>query len=412
MKKVLMIAYYFPPIAGAAAVRTSKFAKYLPRFGWNPRILTVRNIDRFAVKLDHDNARDKLSEAKIFRSYSVPLGWIYKVGRLGICYKWFSAPDPFIGWLPFAVSLGKKIAAKEEIDMIYASCPPATGLLIGAWLKGVTKKPLIVEYQDLWIGNPFTSYPTRIHYNLEKRAEEWALKDCDAIVTTNRSQKKELLNLYPFLEEANIHIITNGFDPEDFSDVKPYKYDRFTMVHAGTIYGPRVDHFRIFLKALHRLLVCTKIPDFQIVLVGSSPYERNLTEFIHELDLTAKVVRLGRRSHGETIQFILGADVLLLIPGSPSVVPIKLSEYLAAGKFIFNISDPSGETARIIDRASVGTTVKPDVFSVQKSLHEILILKSRKIKKNTAVLKEFSGIELAKKLASIFDLVLKKMRIR
>jgi len=158
--------------------------------------------------------------------------------------------------------------------------------------------------------------------------------------------------------------------------------------------------------------VCTKILDFQIVLVGSSPYERNLTKFIRKLDLTAKVVRLGQRSHGETIQFILGADVLLLIPGSPSVVPIKLSEYLAAGKFIFNISDPSGETARIIDRARVGTTVKPDVFSVQKSLHEILILKSRKIKKNAEVLKEFSDIELAKKLASIFDLVLKKTRIR
>jgi len=124
------------------------------------------------------------------------------------------------------------------------------------------------------------------------------------------------------------------------------------------------------------------------------------------------VILLGQKSHAESVQFALGADALLLIPGSPSVVPIKLPEYLAAGKFILNISDPSGETARIIDQANAGITVKPDIFSVQKLLHEILILKTRKIKKNTEALKQFSDVELAKKLASIFDLVLKKSHIK
>lgn len=409
MKKVLMIAYYFPPIAGAAAVRTLKFAKYLSQFGWKPVILTVRNPDRFAVKLDRNDMGDELGEERIFRSYSIPLGWICKIGRLGINYKWFFTPDPFITWLPSAFYLGKEIVTDENIDLIYALCPPATGLLVSALLKRVAKNPLVVEYQDLWIGNPFTSYPTRIHYNLEKKMEEQVLKYCDAIVTTTNCQKEELLNVYPFLEKTSVHIVTNGFDPKDFSDVKPIKYDKFTIVHTGTIYGPRVDHFKIFLKALHRLLQRTEVPDFQIVLVGSLKRGR---KFIHELGLTSRVILLGQKSHAESVQFALGADALLLIPGSPSVVPIKLPEYLAAGKFILNISDPSGETARIIDQANAGITVKPDIFSVQKLLHEILILKTRKIKKNTEALKQFSDVELAKKLASIFDLVLKKSHIK
>ena len=40
MKKVLIIAYYFPPRPGVASLRLRGLAKYLPEFGWEPIILT------------------------------------------------------------------------------------------------------------------------------------------------------------------------------------------------------------------------------------------------------------------------------------------------------------------------------------------------------------------------------------
>lgn len=404
MNKVLMVMYHFPPVATAAALRNLKFAKYLPRFLWKPVVLTVRNPDRFMVQLDPNHTEDKLYGAKIFRGHSTPLGWILKTGRLGINYKWFLPVDVFIGWLPFATHLGRKIIAKEKIDLIYASCPPATGLIIGAFLGRITKKPLVVEYQDLWTGNPFTLYPSSHHQNLEETIEERVLQNCEAVVTASKRQKEDLVKGFPFLKETDVHVITNGFDYEDFSDVKPHRYDRFTIVHTGTIYGPRVGHFKIFLKALHRLLKSERVPDLQVVLVGISPsgVERDLTKFIHELGLTAKVLRLGLKSHKETIRFVLGADILLLVPGSSSVVPIKTSEYLAAGKFIFNISNPSGETAQMIDEAKAGVTVKPDVSSVQESLRNVLVSKDHSLVKSPSVLKQFSLDELTKKLVSVF----------
>ena len=36
MKNILMIATYFPPMAGIGTVRITKFVKYLPIYGWNP----------------------------------------------------------------------------------------------------------------------------------------------------------------------------------------------------------------------------------------------------------------------------------------------------------------------------------------------------------------------------------------
>jgi len=42
LKKVLFIAYLFPPVAGGGVQRSSKFVKYLPHFGWELIVLTVK----------------------------------------------------------------------------------------------------------------------------------------------------------------------------------------------------------------------------------------------------------------------------------------------------------------------------------------------------------------------------------
>lgn len=41
-KKVLVIAYYFPPMENIGILRTLRYVKHLPSFGWDPIVLTVR----------------------------------------------------------------------------------------------------------------------------------------------------------------------------------------------------------------------------------------------------------------------------------------------------------------------------------------------------------------------------------
>ena len=41
-KRVLMIAFHFPPSGAVAAQRASKFARYLPEFGWEPIVVARR----------------------------------------------------------------------------------------------------------------------------------------------------------------------------------------------------------------------------------------------------------------------------------------------------------------------------------------------------------------------------------
>ena len=42
MKRVLLIAYAYPPCSEIGAIRPAGLAKYLPRFGWEPTVLTVK----------------------------------------------------------------------------------------------------------------------------------------------------------------------------------------------------------------------------------------------------------------------------------------------------------------------------------------------------------------------------------
>lgn len=40
MRRVLVLAYHFPPIGGAGVQRNAKFVRYLPEFGYEPVVVT------------------------------------------------------------------------------------------------------------------------------------------------------------------------------------------------------------------------------------------------------------------------------------------------------------------------------------------------------------------------------------
>src|SRR5579859_2373383 len=42
---VLLVTYLFPPIGGPGVQRNLKYVKYLPKFNWDPWVLTVKHIN-------------------------------------------------------------------------------------------------------------------------------------------------------------------------------------------------------------------------------------------------------------------------------------------------------------------------------------------------------------------------------
>jgi len=91
LKKVLIISYYWPPAGGPGSQRVVKFVKYLPEFGWEPVVLTVKN-GEFPY-IDPSLEKDIPKNLNVYRTaswepfllYKKSRNWMRKCGRKGIC---------------------------------------------------------------------------------------------------------------------------------------------------------------------------------------------------------------------------------------------------------------------------------------------------------------------------------------
>ncbi len=103
MKKVLMIAYDYPPLGDGGVFRTLKFTKYLPKFGFQPYVLTVKN--PMHIIRDPTLLREIPPEVKVFRTFSFEHRVLRAPRLLNIYLKWFYIPDVNIGPTTFSKAL-------------------------------------------------------------------------------------------------------------------------------------------------------------------------------------------------------------------------------------------------------------------------------------------------------------------
>ncbi len=48
MYKALILAYYYPPMGLSGVQRILKFTKYMPKFNWQPVVITTGNVAYYA----------------------------------------------------------------------------------------------------------------------------------------------------------------------------------------------------------------------------------------------------------------------------------------------------------------------------------------------------------------------------
>lgn len=383
MRNLLMVAYVFPPIGGIGAQRTVQFAKYLPQFGWRPVVLTVGTSPDFI--LDESLADTLPPEVAVYRARSwEPLNAArakkvadrVETGSSGssmrqrliqglkAVYGALRVPDDKVGWLPHAVSLGKRIVVDEKIDLIYATAPPYTNLLVGRSLARATSLPLVVDYRDEWSTIEYRALPTNfVTRALNRRMERAVLRNADLVISALSSLEPRLRanRLVPL--SVPFEYIPNGFDPADYGDSTPessHSTRKLLIVYTGTFYGERQTP-EYFLRGLNEFL--KQQPDarthLDVRFVGSI-FGRH-AGLIPELGLADVVTVLGVVTHREAIQHQLAADLLLLIigkgAGSELVLTGKLFEYLGAQRPILALVPPAGAAAELIRSTQTGFVV-------------------------------------------------------
>lgn len=87
MKKVLILAYYYPPIGGAGVQRVSKFIKYLPEYGFSPVVVAGTGTDNSKQFLE-----DKTLEANVEHLSGGKADANFYLMAEKFCRKWKNIP--------------------------------------------------------------------------------------------------------------------------------------------------------------------------------------------------------------------------------------------------------------------------------------------------------------------------------
>jgi glycosyltransferase involved in cell wall biosynthesis len=439
VKKVIVIARMFPPFHPVGfSIRVVKFVKYLPTLGWLPSVLTVA--DRKESELDPRLGSATLlseipREVLIHRTRAgAPLRFLDKDGafqeqnrvarllikllrgaRRRLIYP-LLLPDQCIGWLPFALTRGRNIVRTEGIDVILATCPPFSVALIGACLKVLTGKRLLLDFRDDWIDTTEFRAKGSIRRVIERRMERWSVKVADKIVLVTEASKHGFMERYSQESGNKFVVIPNGCDLEEFAALKSMRvarnYSKFTIVHAGSLIdsGPWTRSAAALFRAVRRVLQQEPelVQRLRLVFAGDFP-ERH-RQLADEMGLSGLIEELGHLPHEEVLRVMKSADLLVAIAteGRPTAIPGKIYEYWAVGGPPILLLSGAGAASTLVERNGLGITVDPaDVAGIQEAILTVY----RKSKSPTPLRVNSAGIEahdrkaLSRQLAHLLSTV-------
>lgn len=422
-RKVLVIAYYFPPMGFSGVQRTAKFVKYMTKFGWEPTVLTISPKAYYAFdetllkELEERNIRiirtgSKDPTQRVINQSKIKSEFLRKI--LNRISQTFILPDNKRFWMKSALKEARKLLEKETFDIIFATAPPYTDLRIGAQLKKEFNIPLILDYRDAWLDDGLSFYPTPIHRWIVKAMEREVLHQSNKIVVYTRQIKEHLLRLYPFLSADEIVIIPHGYDKEDFeiNFTPDTEKTKLRITYSGAFYDDRTPKF--FIEAVEKLFYERPDIENQIEFYFVGRFPSYYLKKIKNSRLKYTFNFTGYVDHKTNISYLLNSDVLWLMirhKKNPHLYATsKLFEYIRTGKPILACVPKNGAAAYILKDYGASFINEPDnVEEIKNTLVQIFELyKNGNLPSGDKnFIEQFERKKLTQELIKIFQFNLK-----
>ena len=354
MKKVLLIAECFPPHPAIGARRPYGLAKYLPKFGWNPIVLTVKHPGKppegiKKIETDYKDIvaviRSKIrfnSEKMIheqFAGITVSKNFDYQTWRskiIKLVKEIIVFPDDERGWYRYAIKSASELCSKEGFDAIISTSSPVTSHLIARKLKRKYNIPWVADLRDLWTQNPYINKFGLIKY-FERRLELKTLSDADIIVTVTDPWIDTLKTLH---KNKEVYCVTNGYDKDDFSKLQSKLTSKFTLTYTGQLYNGKRDPSILF-KVVAQLINENRIDRDLINIRLFCHKEDWLIEEIKKYNLEGVVNCYGFVSREESLKRQRDSQLLLLLlwdnEKEEGFCPGKIYEYFGVRRPIIAI---------------------------------------------------------------------------
>jgi glycosyltransferase involved in cell wall biosynthesis len=426
MKKVLFIAYYFPPMGGSGVQRSLKFVKYMQDYGYLPVILTVNSLFTRWIK-DKTMIHEIPLNVPIYRTFTIDMNWIYKVLwglRLNRVVLWIQSnwvlPDSEITWICFAKKSIITIMKEHTIELAYITAPPFSAMLLGPYLKKKYNMRYLVDFRDEWSNNPYRN-DSRMQAKAKSKElsmEKEVLSYCTGIVYTHPQYMKENFeNKYPFLRNKKNRIISNGYDESDFTHADSFQRNRnvkMTIVYIGTFYGRRQP--RCLWEAIYNLIESGKLvsDNIEIRIIGRNTKSFVLGQYANDNEVNKIVRVINNRPYAEALSELMKSDMLMLFiaPGNNSraEIPGKLFEYIRTYKPIFAVIPPDGVAAEILQKSKTGiicdSSNAKDVEKCFLGAYQSWVNNNLYVEPDKEYIASYNRQSLTKELVSLFKEIL------
>jgi len=373
MRRLLYIAYHFPPTGGAGVQRSLKFIKYLPEFSVLPVVLTGSG---------ESDGRWTPPDPSLQRD--VPPG--VPVRRI----TWPKPSHPGYGeHLKHALQAAHEAVRTHEAECILVSMSPFCDARIASELSARTGLPWIADLRDPWALDEFQVYRSAWHRQQARRLMGRALQSAAVIIMNTPESARRFKEAFPHIR-SRVVAITNGYDAADFAElIAPEHSDKFTIVHSGFFHTDaglqqrrRALEYRLLgriepgvqlLSRSHYYLVEAlekwmkdqpgAISEVRVRCVGA------MTDTDHTIVGRSPIAKLFEFTqylpHDECLRVVRTADLLFLPlhkmpPGRRSgIVPGKTYEYMASGRPIL-AALPEGDARDYVVNAGTGLVCEPD----------------------------------------------------
>lgn len=382
---LLVVAYHFPPVGGAATQRALGLVHHLPHYGFRTIVLTGPGATAdFWSPPDEVLVSDIPDEVEVVRVRGrEPLPSTGVRRRL---QRVAARPTAFRRWFA-AAAIEAASLLPERPDVVLAELVPYD---VSEGVVGLSRElgcPWVADLHDPWALDEMWLYPTWLHRKLDERRMARVLSTAAAVVMNTDEAVLRVRSHFRELRDVSVTAIPSGYDARHFARERPPRdAGKFRIVHTGTMHlASGLDHRRkrrwreltggmpvrgvdfvprshyYLVEAIERLV--EEDPSLserlELLLVGPT------TSADDELSMRFPFVRrLGFRTYAETLELVRSADLLFLpmhaLPDGvrAGLVPTKTYEYLASGRPIL-AAVPLGDARDLLEAAGTATVCLP-----------------------------------------------------
>lgn len=424
-RRLLVLCYFYPPLAGGGVHRVLAWTRHLPAHGWACTVVCAGEGDYWVTdaslvekipaetRVERVHGGSGLSALLSVRGGRAGGGGAGRrsgavFGALRRLSDFFLMPDSYAGWSRRAARAALRLAGAERFDALLSSSPPDSVHLAARAVQRATRLPWVADFRDPWIPLHFREPPTAWHRARQAALEKSVIEGADVVLAASRSHADAMGEKSGARARRVVHL-PNGFEPVAAAgavEAPAEPAPAFRMAFTGTL--SQMTDTEQFLDALHEVLAARPEARRRIRVRMCGPYDVHYENRAVALGLTGIVSWTGPISHAESRRAQREADLLLLWKPrhGRTMVPGKTYEYLDSGRPILALLSADDEAAALVARAG-GAVVDPgDRAAIAAAIgarYDAWKARGREAGTRPAWLDGFARPALAGRLASVLD---------